>query len=105
MDNRSKIAKLYMQLYHDDQALKQLFSMMDEAKAQRLADLVAMDKNERSWYFDQSIVGMTLYTDLFAGSLKKLKQKITYFDDLGVSFLHLMPLLLHHQASCLGGLS
>ena len=103
MDNRSKIAKLYMQLYHDDQALKQLFSMMDEAKAQRLADLVTMDKNERSWYFDQSIVGMTLYTDLFAGSLKKLKQKITYFDDLGVSFLHLMPLLKPRDGENDGG--
>ena len=103
MDNRSKITKLYMRLYHDDQALKQLFSMMDEAKAQRLTELVAMDRNERSWYFDQSIVGMTLYTDLFAGSLKKLRQKISYFDELGVSFLHLMPLLKPRDGENDGG--
>ena len=45
MDNRSKIAKLYMQLYHDDQALKKMFSMMDEDKSQRLADRVTMDKS------------------------------------------------------------
>ena len=103
MDNRAKISKLYMQLYHDDQALKQLFTMMDEAKAKRLPDLVAMDKQERSWYFDQSIVGMTLYTDLFAESLKKLKQKIAYFDELGVSFLHLMPLLKPRDGESDGG--
>ena len=46
---------------------------------------------------------MTLYTDLFAGNLKKLSQKIDYFNDLGITFLHLMPLLKPREGENDGG--
>lgn len=37
--------------------------------------------------------GMTMYTDLFAGDLKKLADKIPYLKEQKLTYLHLMPLL------------
>lgn len=103
MTNRAKIRELYMKLYHNEQALNDLFECMDKYKAERSKDLLSMDKKQRNWYFGQDIVGMTLYTDLFAGNLKKLSQKIDYFNDLGITFLHLMPLLKPREGENDGG--
>jgi amylosucrase len=103
MNNRNRIRELYMKLYHNENALNDLFEMMDTYKQTRSKDLVSMDKNQRNWYFGQDIVGMTLYTDLFAGNLKKLNQKIDYFNDLGITFLHLMPLLKPRDGENDGG--
>ena len=103
MTNRAKIRELYMKLYHNEPALNDLFECMDKYKAERSKDLLSMDKKQRNWYFGQDIVGMTLYTDLFAGNLKKLSQKIDYFNDLGITFLHLMPLLKPREGENDGG--
>ncbi|GHM73562.1 hypothetical protein MCC00316_18520 [Bifidobacterium longum subsp. longum] len=37
--------------------------------------------------------GMTMYTDLFAGDLKKLADKIPYLKEQKLTYLHLMSLL------------
>ena len=103
MSNRSKIRELYMKLYHNENALNELFISMDQYKRERSKDLILMDKNQRNWYFGQDIVGMTLYTDLFAGNLKKLNNRIDYFIDLGITFLHLMPLLKPREGENDGG--
>jgi len=44
------------------------------------------------WFLSNQITGMSLYVDRFAGNLKGLNQKLSYFKELGVNFLHLMPL-------------
>lgn len=44
-----------------------------------------------NWFLSNQITGMSLYVDRFAGSLKGLAEKLDYFDELGVNFLHLMP--------------
>ena len=103
MSNRARIRELYMKLYHNENALNELFISMDQYKRERSKDLILMDKNQRNWYFGQDIVGMTLYTDLFAGNLKKLNNRIDYFIDLGITFLHLMPLLKPREGENDGG--
>ncbi len=45
------------------------------------------------WFLDEQIVGMMLYVDLFNGDLNGLVERIDYFEELGVNFVHLMPLL------------
>lgn len=45
------------------------------------------------WYLASDIVGMSLYVDRFCGTLKDLGSKLEYFDELGVNFLHLMPIM------------
>ena len=44
-----------------------------------------------NWFLSNQITGMSLYVDRFAGSLNGLAEKLNYFEELGVNFLHLMP--------------
>jgi amylosucrase len=107
MKNRKQIAALYHKIYgvspQAELALAQLFEMMDHAFVMRKADLKEMDNTNTDWYFNQKMVGMTLYVDLFAGSLKKLAKKVDYFKDLGITYLHLMPLLKPREGENDGG--
>jgi amylosucrase len=106
MKNRKQIAALYHKIYgvspQAELALAQLFEMMDHAFVMRKADLKEMDNTNTDWYFNQKMVGMTLYVDLFAGSLKKLAKKVDYFKDLGITYLHLMPLLKPREGEMMG---
>ncbi len=47
---------------------------------------------EKPWYLSEQTVGMMLYVDLFAGNLRGLIEKIPYIKELGVNYVHLMPL-------------
>ena len=56
-----------------------------------LAQLDTTRENDRSWYQNESVVGATLYVDLFAGDFDGLREKIPYLQELGITYLHLMP--------------
>lgn len=45
------------------------------------------------WFQAPEHVGYTCYVDQFAGTLDGVRDKIPYLKDLGVTYLHLMPLL------------
>ncbi len=45
------------------------------------------------WYTHTPIVAMTLYVDLFSEDILSLREKLSYFKDLGINLIHLMPLL------------
>ena len=85
-----------MELYGDRDALNALEAEMAGAFAARSAELKALDaarEADPNWYRRGTMQGMTMYTDLFAGDLKKLAQKLPYLQEQGVTYLHLMPLL------------
>ena len=48
---------------------------------------------DHNWFLDQEWVGMALYTDGFAGNIAGLQERMPYLQELGVSLLHLMPML------------
>ncbi|MGB7327015.1 MAG: alpha-amylase family glycosyl hydrolase [Rubripirellula sp.] len=48
--------------------------------------------NEPDWFSSEKIVGGALYVDLFSGNLGQLRESIDYFKELGLTYLHLMPL-------------
>ena len=48
---------------------------------------------EPDWYQQPRMVGYAAYTDRFAGDLNGIKTNIPYLNDLGITYLHLMPLL------------
>jgi len=48
--------------------------------------------NEPDWFQSEKIVGGALYVDLFSENLGKLRESIDYFKQLGLTYLHLMPL-------------
>ena len=95
MKTTTELKNLYLKLYGKSAQphLDALLALMNVAKSNRHPELQRMDTQETDWYFSSSMVGMTLYVDLFAGDLKGLAQKVDYFRDLGITYLHLMPLL------------
>jgi len=44
------------------------------------------------WFASEKTVGIVLYVDLFSNNLAGLEDHIPYFEKLGVTYLHLMPL-------------
>lgn len=76
--------------------LEHLVQVLINNHLQRSAELIEIDKKRQmnpQWFTNQSIVGMMLYVDRFAKNLKGLENQLSYFDDLGVNMLHLMPIL------------
>ena len=94
--HRDELSWLFMELYDDLPALETLIGRMEQAFAQRSGDLRALDARREAdpvWYRKGAMLGMTMYTELFAGNLRGLVEKIPYLTEQGVTYLHLMPLL------------
>ncbi len=69
-------------------------------------DLYQLDirrENDPGWYLSHRMVGGSLYVDLFAGDLKQLRNRIPYFKDLGLTYVHLMPLFAARSGNSDGG--
>jgi amylosucrase len=58
---------------------------------------------EGNWYLSEKMVGMQLYVDHFNRDLKGLEDKIPYLKDLGINFLHLMPITTRPEKENDGG--
>ena len=58
---------------------------------------------EPDWFQKPSTMGYVCYTDLFAKNLKGLATKIPYLEGLGVTYLHLMPILKPRPGANDGG--
>lgn len=50
-------------------------------------------EKDHNWFLNQKWVGMALYTDGFANNLAGLKEKLFYFQELGINMIHIMPIL------------
>ncbi|MCR5126379.1 MAG: alpha-amylase family protein [Treponema sp.] len=76
--------------------LEKLEKLMRDSYSHRSDELKKADESFEScgtkWYLDSKSVGMMLYVDLFSDDLKSLSNKIGYFKNLGVNYVHLMPL-------------
>ena len=93
---RDELEWLYMELYGDRAKLHELEQAMTEAYAARSLSLKGLDsrrEKEPDWFLSGNMLGMTMYTNLFAGSLASLEKKLDYLSEQGVTYLHLMPLL------------
>ena len=58
-----------------------------------LRALDAAREEDPCWYRKSSTLGMMMYADHFAGSLKGVEGKLDYIAQCHVNYLHLMPLL------------
>ena len=98
---------LYCEVYnHDMQAFHWLVNAMYEYYEARDPALKALDRKRECtpfWYSTNDLIGMMLYVDNFAGSLKGVRQKIDYIRDSGINYLHLMPLLKSPKDKSDGG--
>src|SRR5262245_59990334 len=62
---------------------------------QRPADLRELDRTREAnpkWLQSNQMLGGVCYVDLFAENLEGVRAKIPYFKELGLTYLHLMPL-------------
>jgi amylosucrase len=68
-----------------------------------LRDLDARREADPVWFLAERMVGATGYVDRFAGDLAGLRAKLPYLRELGVTYLHLMPLFEAPAANSDGG--
>ena len=97
--NSSEIADLYQSLYGNhpnaSNAFTELLQTITKAYAERSEALKLKDEEKEesgNWFLTNQLAGMSLYVDRFCGDLKTLNTKLDYFKELGVNFLHLMPI-------------
>jgi hypothetical protein len=62
----------------------------------------AREKNPL-WFQSNQMLGGVCYVDLFANDLEGVKSKIPYFKELGLTYLHLMPLFKAPEGENDGG--
>ena len=77
-----------------------------EAATQRPAALRVLDRRREidpGWFQRSRMIGYVCYADRFAGSLAGVRRHLDYLAELGVSYLHLMPLLRPRDGDSDGG--
>ena len=83
-----------------------MLTSLAQSWIERPAELKELDRARQAnpdWYQSNQMVGGVCYVDLFAGDLKGLRRRIPYFKELGLTYLHLMPLFDSPQGENDGG--
>ncbi|WP_407541517.1 alpha-amylase family protein [Deinococcus radiomollis] len=82
------------------EAAQELYQRLQDALLlgyhERPAELKRLDEARLlrpDWLQQETMLGYVAYTERFAGTLKGVAQHLPYLKELGVSYLHLMPLL------------
>jgi len=86
--------------------LEDLLRELAQAWFQRPADLRQLDNDREGnplWFQSNQMLGGVCYVDLFAGNLDGVRSKIPYFKELGITYLHLMPLFKAPEGENDGG--
>ena len=102
--------QIYYQLYSNQYDffyhLEDLLITMAEVWLARPDDLKALDQDREQqplWFQSNQMLGGVCYVDLFAGDLAGVREKIPYFKELGLTYLHLMPLFRAPEGDNDGG--
>ena len=72
----------------------------------RPEEMKALDLKHESdphWFQSRKMLGGVCYVDLYAGNLNKIRAQIPYFKELGLTYLHLMPLFKAPEINSDGG--
>jgi amylosucrase len=95
-------ANQYDFFYHlEDLLTCMACSWMERSPALKSLDL-AREANP-DWFQSNGMLGGVVYVDLFAGDLNGIRNKIPYFKELGLTYLHLMPLFRSPRGDNDGG--
>ena len=88
---------LYLELYHGDEEAFAYFTemlyRMYEARPEGMRQIDRARLADPAWYKGRDLLGMLMYVNAFAGNLKGVRKKLSYIEECGVNYLHLMPLL------------
>jgi glycosidase len=108
--NFTRLFRLYYILYGGQYDffyhLEDLLNSLAHAAMYRPKDLQALDLRREAdplWYRSNAALGGVCYVDLFAGDLEGIRARIPYFKELGLTYLHLMPLFKVPEGESDGG--
>jgi len=89
-------ARLYQARPDFETQLAKLGPLLIEHYANRAESLKKLDLERQltpEWFQHETMVGGIYYVDLFAGTLRGVRQHLPYLQELGLNYIHLMPLL------------
>jgi amylosucrase len=89
-----------------DDLVDRLLDVALDAAVARPDELRRLDHRreiEREWFQRSRAVGYVAYVDRFAGDLSGVEARLDYLAELGVTYLHLMPLLRPREGENDGG--
>lgn len=102
-----ELAASLSQVYPDAEGVvARVAEILAHNLAARSAELQALDLQRvhtPDWFQKPEMVGYIAYTERFAQNLRGVIEKIPYLQELGVKYLHLMPLLLPRPGESDGG--
>ncbi len=108
--NFPELCQLFHGLYGTrEDWLAQLTALVVQAArswSERPADLKAHDAARVAhdgWFQSNDMLGGVCYVDRYAEDLEGIRAKIPYFQELGLTYLHLMPLFLAPEPHSDGG--
>jgi amylosucrase len=96
---------LYKELYHNESDYDKFTEMLRrnyDERADWLKEFDEKREGDNSWYKD-GLTGMLMYVNCFAKTLKGVDEKLSYVEECGVNYLHLMPLLESPEGRSDGG--
>lgn len=100
------LAEALQETYHNAEIIEPLAAALIALHKERPAALHQRDRErilQPDWFQKPDCVGYVAYTDLFATNLAGVRDRIDYLSKLGVSYLHLMPLLKPRPGESDGG--
>ena len=77
--------------------LERIVELAVRSALERPSDLRLLDEARDlrpDWFLSEQMLGAVCYVDRYAGTLAGLRERIPYFKELGLTYLHLMPLFL-----------
>jgi amylosucrase len=97
---------LYGDRYDFFYHLEQILATAAAMALERMPELRALDAIREAggdWFQSEAMLGGVCYVDLFAGDLDGIRARIPYFKELGLTYLHLMPLFKAPEGENDGG--
>jgi amylosucrase len=98
--------ELYGSHYDFFYYLERILLTAVESWLERSEELCEQDRrreNDPDWYLSEQMVGGSLYVDLFSDDLNTLRDKVPYLKELGLTYVHLMPLFHDKEGNSDGG--
>jgi amylosucrase len=106
LDLYEPLEELYGQQHDAAALMARLVGLALDAAEWRPSDLRDLDRRREidpQWFQRARNIGYVCYTDRFAGSLADVPARLDYLSELGVTYLHLMPLLKPREGENDGG--
>ena len=106
-DQYDEMQKLYNSLYpNDQQAFDYFCDMLYRCYGERSELLKEWDEARLEvpgWFRGNEMLGMLMYTNCFGKNLQGVASHIDYLKEIGINYLHLMPLLESPKGRSDGG--